>query len=542
MYQITEGVNMKMTFKKVLSVVLCLMLMGTVMAPSAFAAYDPDVAINEEVSGFNKALYNVLDVVIDKLVGAINRLIPTPAAWENKAEYVSEGVMPGTEEFLDAPAEGAYWSMGYSNASILTENVKDGKHFVGGSLSVSDKTVGEIYDDLKVRTVAMSDNSSRGIVVFAIVDSYGMSSTQVREIRAKMADYCKANNIVSLNISALHQHSAVDTFGLNGSIAGALLNPFRAAPKNGINAEYMENLYNVLAATVDEAVNSMAKGVLYHGTADFSEYVTDKRDPQVLAADFDRFRFVPENGGREIWFTTSAIHCVGNGAGGTDITGDYPYYMEQYINETYNADFLMILGAEQGTTQDHDSFEFPEEYTTPERLTVYGKALSDRFASIDNEKEVAPLLNIRNAEAFYTIKNQILVFAGKMGLISNRVVVNGSEYQVVSEIGYMELGEDLAVALVPGEAAAELFYGGALSADKSWTGTDWEYAPIQDMAEGRKVIVFGMINDQIGYIIPDNDYMALLEPSNKSLELVATGSATASTMVNDFEKLIASVK
>ncbi|MBR3867850.1 MAG: hypothetical protein IKM66_00900 [Clostridia bacterium] len=532
---------MTKTFRKVLSVVLCVMLMSAAMAPATYAAFDPEVSVNEEVSMFNKVLYNALDKVIDAVVGVINRFIPTPKAWVDKADYVSEGVMKGTDEFLDAPADGAYWSMGYANESILTENVMDGKHFVGGSLSVTDKTVSEIYDDLKVRTVAMSDNSGRGTAVFVVVDSYGISSTQAREIRAKMADYFKEAGIVSLNIAVLHQHSAVDTFGLNGSIFGALLNPFRSEPKNGLNAEYMENLYNVIEATVTEAVDSMTAGTLYHGTADFSEYVTDKRDPQVLDVDFDRFRFVPEDG-KEIWFTTSAAHCVGNGAGGTEITGDYPYYMEQYINEKYDAEFLMILGAEQGTTQDHDSFTFPEEATTPERLDAYGKALADRFASIDNEKEVAPLLNIRSEEVFYTISNQILVFAGKMGLITNRCVVDGNNYQVVSEIGYMELGEDLAVALVPGEAAAELFYGGALSADKSWTGTEWTYAPLEDAAEGRKMIVFGIINDQIGYIIPDNDYMALLEPSNKSLELVATGSKTASTMVEDFEALIASVK
>ena len=62
------------------------------------------------------------------------------------------------------------------------------------------------------------------------------------------------------------------------------------------------------------------------------------------------------------------------------------------------------------------------------------------------------------------------------------------------------------------------------------------------MIGDKEVIVFGITNDQIGYIIPDNDYMALLEPSNKSLELVATGNRTGSTMVKDFEALISSVK
>ncbi len=533
---------MKKTFKKVLSVFLCVMLMFSVTAPAAYAAFDPAVSVNAEVSGFNKFLYNTLDVVIDKVVGVINKFIPNPPSWVDKADYVSEGIMEGTEEFLDAPAFGSYWSMGYANASILTGNEMDGKHFVGGSLSLSDKTVSDIYDDLLVRTVVMSDNSGRGKVAFVVVDAYGISSTTVREIRAQMADFCAENDIVSLNISVLHQHSAIDTLGLNGSILKALGNAGKADPVNGINDAYMANLYTKIEETLNTAVDSMTAGILYHGSADFSEFVTDKRDPQVLDTEFDRFRFVPLNGGRELWFTTSAIHCVGNGAGGTEVTGDYPYYMEQYINETYNADFIMLLTAQQGTSQDKSTLNIPEDTSTPDRLTVFGKALAERFNSINNEELVAPVLNVKSAETFYTISNQILIFAGKMGLITNRVVIDGDKYQVVSEIGYMEIGTDIAVLFVPGEIAAELVYGGCLSADKAWTGTDWTLAPIAETIGDKEVIVFGLTNDQIGYIIPDNDYMALLEPSNKSLELVATGNKTASTMVNDFEVLISSVK
>ncbi len=532
---------MKKTLKKIISILLCVMLMGAVMAPATYAAYDPEVPVNAQVSSFNKFLYNTLDVVIDKLVGVINSFIPNPPSWENK-DAVANNVMDGTEEFLDTPAEGAYWSLGYANSSILTGNEKDGKHFVGGSLSVTDKTVGEIFDDLKVRTVALSDNSGRGTVVFCVIDAYGMSATHVADIREKMADYCAANNIVSLNISVLHQHSAVDTFGMNGSILKALGNAGKAEPVNGINNEYMANLYNKVAQTVETAVASMTKGTLYYGTADFSEYVTDKRDPQMLMADFDRFRFVPENGSKETWFTTSAIHCVGAGAGGTDITGDYPYYMEKYINDDYDANFIMMLGAELGTTQDKSTLELADDATTVQWLDAYGKVLADRFASIENETQVAPILNIKHRQVFYTITNQILIFAGKMGLVTNKCVIDGDEYQVVTEIGYMELGKDIAVVLVPGEGAAELFYGGCLDAEKSWTGTAWEYESVQNMVGDKTLIVFGIINDQIGYVIPDNDYMALLEPSNKSLELVATGNRTASTMMTDFAALIDSVK
>lgn len=529
--------------KKIVSILLSVMLVIGIAAPVASAAFEPGTSVNDSVSTIEKVLYNVVDKVIDVAVGAINKFVPTPKTWTDKADFTYDGFMPGTEQFLDTPAEGAYWSVGYSNASILMGNELDGKHFVGGSLSVSDKVATSVIDDLKVRTIAMSDNSGRGTVVFAVVDSYGLASSEVRAIRAALADLCAEKNIVSLNVAVLHQHSAVDTFGMNGSIVKALVNPFRSEPVNGINKEYNENLYKVVAKTVSEAVDNMTAGKLYYGTVDCAAFATDKRDPQVLETNFDRFRFVPDNGEKETWFTTSCIHCVGNGAGRTDITGDYPYYMEQVINEKYNANFMMMLTAEQGTTQDGSTVRSEgETMTTAEYLTAYGTALAERFASITDETEVAPVLNIKSQVVYYKITNQILIFAGKMGLLTNTVVKNDGKFEVATEIGYMELGTDIAVALVPGEGAAELFSGGCLSAADSWTGTDWSLAPVANEVGDKKLIVFGIINDQIGYIIPDNDYMALLSPINKSLELVSTGSNTASAMVKDFAALISSVK
>ena len=51
-----------------------------------------------------------------------------------------------------------------------------------------------------------------------------MASTDVRAIRGIFAKYAeeKGLDITAINISALHQHSCVDTFGMNGDIVNAL--------------------------------------------------------------------------------------------------------------------------------------------------------------------------------------------------------------------------------------------------------------------------------------------------------------------------------
>ncbi len=558
---------MKTTCRKFFAILLCLAVFASV-ATTAFAAEknyffdEPDAEPRKEYSKPVKALMNASDDVIFALVKGINATIPTPKSWPKKADYASEGLLRGQSDFLSAAADGAVWSLGYARASILEgQDVKDGKHYVAGSLDVHKKTVTEIYDDLFVRTAAISDGSGRGVAVFAVIDGYGMSSTDVRAIRKEMESYCKEKNIVSLNIGVLHQHSAVDTFGMNGPIGPALFNGMRnlfgQAPVNGQNKTYMRNLYNKTEETIKSAVESMQEGRLYYSTVDASHYVYDKRTPYVLDRDINLLRFVPtDRTAAETWMTTYSAHCVGNGAAQCEITGDYPYYMEKELMQKAGVNFMMILGAEQGTSQNKEKGEGEDgvedgtvgNYDDSKR--IYGvRAMGLTLARLlirkgaENAVEVSPLLNIAHREVYFTIQNPILTFAGKMGLFINQVVRSGfNRYEVVSEIGYMEMGDDLAFAIIPGELAAELAYGGCLGEGESWRNEAWTKPSMQETTGERQLLILGIMNDQVGYIIPSNDYMPIVNEDNKSLELVSLGDEAAPILVDAYAQLIADVR
>lgn len=68
-----------------------------------------------------------------------------------------------------------------------------------------------VIDDQAVRVICLDDSSGRGSVVFAVIDCVGISGTDIRRIRERLADFAKENNIVSINISSIHCHSAIDT-------------------------------------------------------------------------------------------------------------------------------------------------------------------------------------------------------------------------------------------------------------------------------------------------------------------------------------------
>ncbi|MBR3588226.1 MAG: hypothetical protein IKL16_01545 [Clostridia bacterium] len=540
---------MKKKSVKILALLLSLVfVMGTAAVP--VSAADEEVP---EVSKIEKAFFDFTDDLVNGLVSAIAAIIPAPLEWISEADYKSEYVPTGTEKFLDAPATNAKWSLGYAQDSLLEgQNVLDKTHYVSGGIAVSPKYPEEIVDDSKVRVIAMNDGSGRGTVVFAVLDAYGLSNKDVREIRNRIDSFAQKNNIVSVNVAVLHQHSAVDTFGMNGDIIKAVfLNPainlinamfnrevFR--PFNGKNEIFQNNLFNVTVDTIETAVAQMEPGKLMYGTVDVSEYLNDKRPPYALQNTLNRFRFVPDDeNSEETWFSTSEIHCVGNGVQGTQITADYPYYMEKYVNDVAGANFMLLMGAELATGQRHEPFEkeIPEGM---EGYMVLGEKLGERLVSITEEREVAPLLNITHKEVKFNIENQIILLAAKACLFENQAVINGGDVKVVSEIGYMELGTDLAVALVPGEIEASIAFGGALDKTNSWTGTDWIYDSMQKTVGDRELLVFGLCNDQVGYIVPTNDYMPMLWEDSKSIEFVSLGSQTAVVYIGEFNELVKS--
>ncbi len=500
-----------------------------------------------------KVLYGVVDLLIDAIVGAINIVAPSKEFIDCE-DYETENFYYGHEEFLTEPAEGAQWSLGYSSASIQTGDELDGSHYVGGSLDL-DKYATAIMDDQRVRVISLDDGSGRGAVVFACIDAFGLALPDVREIRQRLVYFAEANGIASINVSVLHQHSCVDTYGMNAPLLKAiavnpLANIYNKFADNDIelitgkNQAFMDNLFMVTTKAIREAYENMETGKLYFSETDVTEFIREKREPITCDWDLNRLRFVPDSdASRETWLFNGPIHCVGAGAGGTDITGDYPYYMEQYINEHANANFMLILGAELAISSDYTLI--PDNLAPFEDIKLYGEALAKKVIETNApETEVEPLLNIRFREYEIPVTNQILVFAAKMGIVTNLAVKHnalGTDVAVITEMGYMELGENLAVALVPGELEPSIAYGGALDETNSYRNEPWEYASMQEMVgEDRELLVFGITNDQVGYILTDNDYSSIISGVNE--EIVATGDKAGSTTIVAFEELIESIR
>jgi len=514
-----------------------------------------------------QVLYKIEDTLLVGFLRGIAALIvhPFPSEYETGPDFY-----PGMETFLDGPAEGARWSLGYARASVIPEGLFDPETkryigpsdvFVGGSPKgedplrpiIDDKIPTRLIDDMCVRVTALNDGSGRGTVVFAQLDTYAITSYDIRIIRSKLREFAEQNHLVSINIGMLHQHSSIDTFGYNGPLLKSLfLNPFInlfpkkwRKPYTGKNPAFMEHLCQVMAETIERAVRDMEPGELYYGSASAEDWIYDRRPPYVMDKEMHRLRFVPDDeAGRETWLLNLGVHHVGLDGDSQRISGDAPYYAEQRVNEAYGANFQMIASGQLGIHKSYKPIEDGVERDQMETVAAWGHALADYIAKFGNEEPVKPYLNIAQGEYRVPVDNPLHLLLLRTGTTQFTAVKRrrvSTRLDIVTETGYMELGDSLAVGFGPGEIDPILYLGGASAAAEAYTGEDYPFTPMKDMVRGdRKFLMFGLMNDRSLYYLMPNDVQNFVRFGNEEINCMSAEAGPR--LLEAFQALTDSVK
>ena len=194
------------------------------------------------------------------------------------------------------------------------------------------------------------------------------------------------------------------------------------------------------------------------------------------------------------------------------------------------------------------------------------KSLGYEFARLileaqEDAKPVEPMLNVKMEEITIPMEYGLMQLGAVSSLLGTTTVKDESApcgYSVISEIGYLELGKDIVMLTVPGELIPQLVYGNVVDKTQSYLGEDWELDITSDLiGEDKTVLVMGLCNDAIGYIVPDNDYAPFIADSlwNTELgeklwgpaqhhyeEMLSMGSKTGSTVIGALNALVTEVQ
>lgn len=576
-------------------------------------------------------LKRLLSIFLSLLLsfGVFGGIIPAPGP---EAVETSPWFMAGDSAFLRAPADSAFWSVGFAKKVITPPDVltNPGDYYMAGY--ANNKRPAEVMDDTYVRTVYIDDNSGRGGVLFSVIDAIGLSNKEVLEIREKVWDFALANHIKSINVLCTHNHAGIDTQGLWG-------NPYLL--QTGRNEQYNAYLKDLVAQSMREAYHNRVKGNLYWGEITPAEDIfNDNRDPYVYEKSLTRIRFTPagtpDDRGDDLYICALNAHPEMMAVGNTSVSADYPAYMGRYIAEhtggtvnpdgtvTGGADFVLfngaigalingkglgdvfsviedrvklfdlsgdgtgtnveaiaakmrrILGVTGGPLSDYLLSLTPADLDENGRLSeaqknltrkaftvAFGRTVGRYICEIDGEGEytVAPFINIRFQPVVLPVDNYILTLGAKAGLVNVSAYKTGDfglDTVITTEAGYLELGNSLRLVLAPGELAPELAMGGYLSAEASANGfamedtTAFGIIDPGNLAAGgetkSKNLVLGLVNDEIGYIIPENDfythrYLPYVAQENDRLgrghyeETVSAGPKTAGILLDCLQSI-----
>ncbi len=554
----------------------------------------------------SKVLNFISNLFINDILGkALNLIIPDSAAVADFEKFdidKYDNFYAGMDEFIDEPQGDAVWSLGYGKASVLPADFGEKKYAKGAYLPYVFGN--EMYDDddgntedLMARAVIMDDGSGRGKVVFIALDAMGFANADVRKVREALKDIAEKHNIVSINVSCTHIHTGIDSQGVWTDPIGCIINNI-ISPKvrYGVERSFIESVVAGSKKAVEDALKDMTTGKLYYSQTDVEDYVWDRTAPIAFDPNLYKLEFVPADANK----TPTIIATYGCHPESASFdwasadpdkalsfdkkfTADFIWYTEKLLNSAgFNFIFIQgnvstVTSARELTGDGVDDFPGNAHYTAirygyeigylllgmnmteAERIAL-NEATGDKLDialyngqprySIWYEgletveaKEVKPVLNIKLRQFTVRIDNNIIALLGKTSVADNFVLKdNLGRYYTVSEVGYLEIGDNMKVYMSPGETFGELFLGGN-------GAKGFELTPIREYT-GEDIIVMDLMNDAAGYVAnPANFVLAGLQYNENSGEfdsdtwcLISYGKGAATTFISNFYKIFDSVK
>ncbi len=611
-----SGIKPVKTLKKAAAIMLSVTMIA-VTSVNAFAANGG----GEGYGILEHAVDNVFGVIQDGIFAvltAINVRFGIKNAKDYKAGE-SEFFYPGT----NGKVTGTEWKAGFADNSIIPEKWRrdaagnpdpegyclDKMHCGGGYQAEIDK----IYSGQNVNVIVLTNdcdtngNGINDIIIMISVDGVGITSVTCRDIRKgveeKLSRYgITHSDILSCTVSATHCHAGLDIQGMYWKRILSVLaaNLF----KRFIPGQYIltleEDMHDTLvdkaSDAAERAFSAMEEGTLSFFNTPEADGVRDKFNSGAKTQNrFSSFIF-ESVGGKKTIVSNIGAHPVSANAQQTHMTDcDYPYYMKLAMKDA-GYDFMFIQGTQAGvSTADAEIGRDAEEWAASKALTRdewaerYGEEIAaemyencepgfgDMYKkgyalahfvidAVNEKKAVAPVINVKATEILLDCDYGLMELGAATGVLGFNAVRSSSAksgYGIMVELGYIELGEDVAFITVPGELSPACVYGTKEDYDgttkwtgpQSWSGKEWEYRTLEDMIreasgdEDKQLLVMGITNDAIGYNLPDTiTTKGILTPlliyngkggneiSNSMLMTVSTRSA--SDIVKGFGTLL----
>lgn len=412
---------------------------------------------------------------------------PLEALKDTKVDFLSD-------------AKAGKFTVGFGKEIMLPDDIDKKKYYIAGY--GENNPARGVIDPQFAHAVWVDDNSGRGGVLLISLDIVGLLNKDVAKIRHMLADFSEMSGCRKIDVVSTHNHAGIDTMGIWGPL-----------PFSGKDEKFMNILFDAVKKAAITAYQNKKDGDLFLGTVEVPDMQEDIRTPIVYSKTLTRFRFVPEDRSKETWILNFASHSESLQGCNHLVSADFPCYLRERIKTKTGADTLYTVGAIGGMI----SMDIPEEdklrkeHRLIESTRNIGYKLADYAISIDNDEKLTPLVNFATKEFYSEVDNTVLTLACEIGLLNADKYATPDApkfWKLKSEITYYEIGGKK-ILLLPCEIFPELVFGGALSAEESATGKGAEVNPalLCEIVGDEEILVMGLANDELGYVLPPNDFL-----------------------------------
>ncbi len=408
-------------------------------------------------------------------------------------------MLPDGEFNYQDSAISKYFTAGFGKCVMLPDDIKTKKYYIAG-YGENNPAKG-VIDPQYAHALWLDDNSGNGGHLFVSLDIVGLLNKDVNALKKALGEFTEKTGCKTITIMSTHNHAGIDTMGIWGKL-----------PHTGKSRKFMTILFNAVITAASAAYRDRRQGKLYLGKIEVPDMQEDIRTPVVYSKWLTRLRFAPNDGTREIYFLNFASHSESLQGCNYLVSADFPCYLREKIRNETGAETIYGVGAIGGmiSMEIKDEDRLRKENRLLESTRNIGYKLADYAMAISEEKLLSPRISHIKQEFYVPVENPVLTIACQLGLLNADAykIPYSDKKALKTELNYYEI-DDLKILMIPCELFPELAYGGYLSEEESAEGLPPEINPdpLIEIAGDENLLIFGLANDELGYVLPPNDFM-----------------------------------
>lgn len=363
-----------------------------------------------------------------------------------------------------------------------------------------------IHDDLYTRVLALATGDE--LVVIAAIDIIGLDRGQCLAIGQRVADALPGAKTL---VACTHTHHGPDTLGLWG----------HDEVTSGVDQAYLARLVETAAQTSIAAATDLQEASLAAAAVVVPGLAKNLRDPAIIDEELTclQFRRVEDDRPLATWLVFPC-HPEVLGNQNPHMTSDYLHMLRRYIERDTGAPCLVHVGALGGMmTPDVVEHSFAEADGMGRML-----AQAALYTLAGERSRAVKHFRYQRQSVSVTMENPLFEMAVSLGLLPPRKQPDG---RVLTEASLLRLN-DVWLFAVPGELLPAL---------------GLRYRALLREAGARVTAIIGLANDELGYILPQEDFQPPLDyynPGSRYEESMSIGPQMGPSLSQALQVLLAS--